>query len=208
MDTHEDFLGRIRYPGYHDRIMSAEKAAEFIKSEMTLGVSVFNIAGYPKAVAGELAKRARNGEKLELTVYSVASLGEEFDGELARAGALKTRMPYQTDKDLRNSINAGKISYHDVPLGQMPVWVKNNFLKHIDVAIIEAAAIDENGNIIPTTSVGTSNIYAEYADKIIIEVNTYVSRCIEGIHDVYSPERSPHSANSDNGSQSAKRVIS
>lgn len=38
MDTHEDFLGRIRYPGYHDRIMSAEKAAEFIKPEMTLGV--------------------------------------------------------------------------------------------------------------------------------------------------------------------------
>ena len=174
---------------------------------MTLGVSGFTIAGYPKAVAGELAKRARNGEKLELTVYSVASLGEEFDGELARAGALKARMPYQTDKDLRNSTNAGKISYHDVPLGQMPVWVKNNFLKHIDVAIIEAAAIDENGNIIPTTSVGTSNIYAEYADKIIIEVNTYVPRCIEVIHDVYSPERSPHSANSDNGSQSAKRVI-
>lgn len=37
MDTHEDFLGRIRYPGYHDRIMSAEKAAEFIKPETTLG---------------------------------------------------------------------------------------------------------------------------------------------------------------------------
>ena len=192
MDTHEDFLGRIRYPGYHDKIMTAEKAAEFIKPEMTLGVSGFTIAGYPKAVAGELAKRARNGEKLELTVYSGASLGEEFDGELARAGALKARMPYQTNKDLRNSINAGMISYHDVPLGQMPVWVKNNFLKHIDVAIIEAAAIDENGNIIPTTSVGTSNIYAEYADKIIIEVNTYVPRCIEGIHDVYSPERPPH----------------
>lgn len=106
MDTHEDFLGRIRYPGYHDKIMSAEKAAEFIKPEMTLGVSGFTIAGYPKAVAGELAKRARNGEKLELTVYSGASLGEEFDGELARAGALKARMPYQTNKDLRNSINA------------------------------------------------------------------------------------------------------
>ena len=73
-------------------------------------------------------------------MYSGASLGEEFDGELARAGALKARMPYQTNKDLRNSINAGMISYHDVPLGQMPVWVKNNFLKHIDVAIIEAAA--------------------------------------------------------------------
>ena len=64
MDTNEDFLGRIRYPEYHDRIMSAEKAAGFIKPEMTLGVSGFTIAGYPKAVAGELAKRARNGEKL------------------------------------------------------------------------------------------------------------------------------------------------
>ncbi len=76
MDTHEDFLGRIRYPGYHDRIMSAEKAAEFIKPEMTLGVSGFTIAGYPKAVAGELAKRARNGEKLEppLVRSSTASL--------------------------------------------------------------------------------------------------------------------------------------
>lgn len=187
-----DFLSRIRYPAYLDRVMNAETAAEYIKPGMVLGVSGFTIAGYPKAVAAVLARRARSGEKLDLTVYSGASLGEEFDGELARAGAFRARMPYQTNKDLRNAINAGDISYHDVPLGQMPVWVKNHFLKPVDVAIIEAAAIDENGNIIPTTSVGTSNIYAECADKIIIEVNTYVPTCIEGVHDVYSPARPPH----------------
>lgn len=187
-----DFLSRIRYPAYLDRVMNAETAAGFIKPGMVLGVSGFTIAGYPKAVAAVLARRARSGEKLDLTVYSGASLGEEFDGELARAGAFRARMPYQTNKDLRNAINAGDISYHDVPLGQMPVWVKNHFLKPVDVAIIEAAAIDENGNIIPTTSVGTSNIYAECADKIIIEVNTYVPTCIEGVHDVYSPARPPH----------------
>lgn len=187
-----DFLSRIRYPAYLDRVMNAEAAAEYIKPGMVLGVSGFTIAGYPKAVAAVLARRARSGEKLDLTVYSGASLGEEFDGELARAGAFKARMPYQTNKDLRNAINSGDISYHDVPLGQMPVWVKNHFLKPVDVAIIEAAAIDENGNIIPTTSVGTSNIYAECADKIIIEVNTYVPACIEGVHDVYSPARPPH----------------
>ncbi len=187
-----DFLSRIRYPAYLDRVMNAEAAAEYIKPGMVLGVSGFTIAGYPKAVAAVLARRARSGEKLDLTVYSGASLGEEFDGELARAGAFKARMPYQTNKDLRNAINSGDISYHDVPLGQMPVWVKNHFLKPVDVAIIEAAAIDENGNIIPTTSVGTSNIYAECADRIIIEVNTYVPACIEGVHDVYSPARPPH----------------
>ena len=187
-----DFLSRIRYPAYLDRVMNAEAAAGFIKPGMVLGVSGFTIAGYPKAVAAVLARRARSGEKLDLTVYSGASLGEEFDGELARAGAFRARMPYQTNKDLRNAINSGDISYHDVPLGQMPVWVKNHFLKPVDVAIIEAAAIDENGNIIPTTSVGTSNIYAECADRIIIEVNTYVPACIEGVHDVYSPARPPH----------------
>lgn len=193
MDTNnEEFLKRIRFPAYRSKIMSAENAAEFIKPGMTLGVSGFTIAGYPKAVAGALAERAQNGEKLDLTVYSGASLGEEFDGELARVGALKARMPYQTNRDLRNAINDGKISYYDVPLGQMPVWVKNGFLNHIDTAIIEAAAIDENGNIIPTTSVGASNIYAKYADKIIIEVNTFVPECIEGVHDIYSPENPPY----------------
>ena len=186
------FLSRIRYDGYKKHIMSAEKAASYIKPGMVLGVSGFTIAGYPKAVAGVLAERARKGEKLDLTVYSGASLGEEFDGELARVGAFRVRMPYQTNKDLRNAINAGEISYHDVPLGQMPVWVKNKFLRPVDVAIIEATAIDENGNIIPTTSVGTSNIYAECADKIIIEVNTYVPACMEGVHDVYSPARPPY----------------
>ena len=187
-----EFQQRIRYDGYQKCVMSAEEAATYIKPDMVLGVSGFTIAGYPKAVAGVLASRARSGEKLNLTVYSGASLGEEFDGELARAGALRARMPYQTNKDLRNAINDGTVSYHDVPLGQMPLWVKNHFLKPIDIAIIEATAIDENGNIIPTTSVGTSNIFAESAKQVIIEVNTAVPACMEGVHDVYSPARPPH----------------
>ena len=187
-----EFQQRIRYDEYRKRIMCAEEAADYVKPDMVLGVSGFTIAGYPKAVASVLANRARSGEKLNLTVYSGASLGEEFDGELTRAGALRVRMPYQTNKDLRNAINEGTVSYHDVPLGQMPLWVKNRFLKPIDIAIIEATAINEDGNIIPTTSVGTSNLFAEYAKQVIIEVNTAVPACMEGVHDVYSPARPPH----------------
>ena len=187
-----EFQQRIRYDEYRKCIMRAKEAADYVKPDMVLGVSGFTIAGYPKAVANVLASRARSGEKLNLTVYSGASLGEEFDGELTRAGALRVRMPYQTNKDLRNAINEGTVSYHDVPLGQMPLWVKNRFLKPIDIAIIEATAINEDGNIIPTTSVGTSNLFAEYAKQVIIEVNTAVPACMEGVHDVYSPARPPH----------------
>ena len=92
--NNSEFLSRIRYSGYLGRVMSAEDAATFIRPGMVLGVSGFTIAGYPKAVAGVLADRARKGEKLDLTVYSGASLGEEFDGELARVGAFRARMPY------------------------------------------------------------------------------------------------------------------
>lgn len=57
-----EFLSRIRYDGYKKHIMSAEDAASCIKPGMVLGVSGFTIAGYPKAVAGALAERARKGE--------------------------------------------------------------------------------------------------------------------------------------------------
>ncbi|MBA4699174.1 MAG: succinate CoA transferase [Ruminococcus sp.] len=188
----QNLTKRIRNAGLLEKVMSADDAVAFIEPGMTLGVSGFTIAGYPKVTAAALSRRADTGEKLDLTVYSGASLGDEFDGELTRKGVFKKRIPYQTNNDLRNAINAGKIGYFDMALGELPVWIKNGILNHIDVAVIEAAAIDEDGNIIPTTSIGVSNTYVEYADKVIIELNTYVPEEIEGIHDVFSPQKAPN----------------
>lgn len=42
MESNDEFLGRIRYPAYKSKIMSAEKAAEFVHTNMTLGVSGFS----------------------------------------------------------------------------------------------------------------------------------------------------------------------
>lgn len=183
---------RIRNTELLGKVMSADDAASHIKPGMTLGVSGFTIAGYPKVTAAALGKRADAGEMLDLTVYSGASLGDEFDGELTRKGVFKKRIPYQTNNDLRNAINAGKVGFFDMSLGELPVWIKNGILNPIDIAVIEAAAIDENGNIIPTTSIGVSNTYVECADKVIVELNTYVPEEIEGIHDVFSPKKAPH----------------
>ena len=47
-------------------------------------------------------------------------------------------------------------------------------MPNVDIAVIEAAFIDVNGNIIPTTSVGNSATFAELADRIIIEINTTI----------------------------------
>ena len=183
---------RVRCNKLKDKIMSPEEAAAFVHAGDTLGVSGFTQSGYTKVVAGELAKRAEAGEDLRLTVYTGASVGDAFDGVLTRAGALERRMPYQTNKDLRNAINAGQIKYTDIPLSQVARWVRNGYLNHINVAIIEAVLIDEEGNIVPTTSVGASETYVQCADKVIVEINTRVPEALAGIHDIYSCKDYPN----------------
>ena len=49
--------------------------------------------------------------------------------------------------------------------------VRQGIIGPIDYAIIEAAAITEDGLLIPTTSVGNSPIFVQQAKNIIIELN-------------------------------------
>ena len=184
----DELRSRIRCEALLEKVRSAREAASYVEKGMTLGVSGFTQSGYTKKVAAALAKRAEAGEKLELTVYSGASLGDDFDGVLTRAGALKCRMPYQTNKDLRNAINRGDVKYVDIPLGVMPSWVRNGYLNHINIALVEAVAITEEGNIIPTASVGATDTYVQCADKVIVEINTAVPAALEGIHDIFTPQ--------------------
>lgn len=188
----DELKNRIKNPQLMDRVCSAQDAVAFIQPNMTLGVSGFTISGYTKKIPAALAQRAAAGEKLNLTVYSGASLGDEFDGVLARAGALKCRMPYQTNKDLRTCINQGRVKYVDMPLSLLPKWVRSGYLNKIDVAVIEAAEIDEDGNIIPTTSVGASETFVQCAEKVIVELNTKVPQSIKGMHDIYCVEPAPN----------------
>ena len=53
----------------------------------------------------------------------------------------------------------------------------------LDVTIVEASAITEDGGIIPGASVGASPELIQMADKIIIEVNT-AAPSFEGLHDI------------------------
>ena len=45
-------------------------------------------------------------------------------------------------------------------------------LGKVNVAIIEACAITEEGHIIPTTSLGNSASFVQSADIVIVEINT------------------------------------
>jgi len=90
--------------------MTAGQAAELIKDGMTVVTSGFTPAGYPKAVPLALAKRVKQSkEKLQISLLTGASVGEELDGALTEADIITRRYPYQTNKSLRNNINSGKL---------------------------------------------------------------------------------------------------
>ncbi len=182
---------RIRREELKSKIVSAEEAAMLIKDGMTVAASGFTPSGYPKAVPLALAKRAEAGEKVGITLLTGASVGDELDGALSRAGVIKRRFPYQTHNDTRNGINGGTIAYQDMHLSHLPQQMSYGFFGNIDVAIVEALAITEDGGIIPTTSVGISPTAIKLADKIIIEINTSQPMELEGMHDIYIPENPP-----------------
>lgn len=184
---------RIRNSKLKEKIMNPEQAAELVKDGMIVAASGFTPAGYPKAVPLALAKIIKKGkEKLQISLLTGASVGEELDGALTEAGIIARRYPYQTNKSLRNNINSGKIAYADIHLSHFAQQVRYGFFGEIDLAIIEAIAIDEEGNIIPSTSVGASPTFVDKAKAIIVEVNNSQPLELEGIHDIYQPKDPPN----------------
>ena len=184
---------RIRNKKLQEKIMSADKAADLIKDGMIIATSGFTPAGHPKAVPLALAKRVKKSkEKLQISLLTGASVGEEIDGVLTEAGIIARRYPYQTNKLLRNNINSGGIAYADIHLSHFAQQIRYGFFGEIDLAIIEAIAIDEEGNIIPSTSVGASPTFVDKAKAIIVEVNNSQPLELEGIHDIYQPKDPPN----------------
>ncbi|MCL6452764.1 MAG: succinate CoA transferase [Alicyclobacillus sp.] len=183
---------RIRHRDLRRRVMPAEAAQAYIRDGMTIGVSGFTKAGDAKAVLQALVDRVRfTGERLSIQLFSGASLGET-DGVLARNGIVSKRLPYQSDSALRAGINAGTVGYLDQHLSHTAEQLRSGFLGELDLAIIEAAAITEDGWIVPTTSVGNSPVFVEQARHVIVEVNENIPELYEGLHDIYLPAARPN----------------
>ncbi|WP_026995469.1 succinate CoA transferase [Flectobacillus major] len=175
---------RIQQPELLHKIMSANEATRFFTDGMVVGSSGFTRAGDSKAVLQALAERGKTSP-LKITLITGASLGHDTDGLLAENHILSKRMPFQADAVLRKYINTGDILFIDQHLGETAELIQNQHLPAIDIAVIEAAMIKEDGSIIPTTSVGNSATFIAKAQKIIIEINLAVPTSVQGIHDIF-----------------------
>jgi acetyl-CoA hydrolase len=177
-------------------MLTAEEAAALVQHDEVIGFSGFTPAGAAKVIPTAIAAKARvehaAGRPFKVGVITGASTGPSLDGELARADAIKFRTPYQSDKDLRESINAGKTHFFDMHLSLLPQYVRYGFLGQVDWAIVEAADVSVDGKILLTTSVGASPTFLSQAKRILIEVNSRHPKELLGFHDIYEPQSPPY----------------
>ena len=91
-----------------------------------------------------LAKAIKNGKKCRINIWSGASVGPEIEEELTAVGGVKSRMPYYaaSNKSMRAGINGGQIDYIDLHLSHFAQQVDYGFFGNVDVAIVEAAAVN------------------------------------------------------------------
>ena len=176
--------------------MSAEEAAKIIKNGDAVGFSGFTHAGSPKVVPVELAKIAKAeheaGRPFKIRVFSGASTGDRLDGELSRAEAISFRTPYQTNKSLRALTNAGGVDFADLHLSMVAQELRYGFFGKIDVAVVEACDVTEDGEIVITSGVGNCPTFCSMADKIIVELNSLVPKELRGFHDLLELKDPPY----------------
>jgi acetyl-CoA hydrolase len=177
-------------------ILTAEEAAALVNHDETIGFSGFTPAGAAKVIPTAIAQRAiaehEAGRDFKIGVITGASTGPSLDGALAKADAIKFRTPYQSDKDLRNSINAGKTHFFDMHLSLLPQYVRYGFLGPVDWAVVEAADVSVDGKVLLTTSVGAAPTFLSQAKNVLIEVNARHPKELLGFHDIYEPESPPY----------------
>lgn len=178
--------------------ISAAEAAALVYHDDNVGFSGFTHAGCPKVVPIEIAKRAeaeqKKGNPFKIGMFTGASTGDAIDGSLARANAVKFRTPYQTNRDMRNAINNKEheeVVYYDMHLSQLAQEIRYGFLGGVDVAVVEACHVRENGEIILTSGVGITPTICRLAKKVIVELNDKVPAEMCGIHDVYELQDPP-----------------
>ena len=184
---------RIRAKKLLSKIGSGEDAANLVKDGMTLGIPAGNYSASPgtflAALKKELSVRSSSINIKLLTMGPASSVEEEF----VKLPNLRWRKYGQlASHELRKAVNSGDVDFIETRLGLPTYQIRKQCYENIDLVVIEAAAITEEGCIVPSTALVDGPGYIANADRVIVEINPHIPEEIEGIHDVYYLENPPN----------------
>jgi succinyl-CoA:acetate CoA-transferase len=173
-----------------NRIATAEDAAASIGNGMTVAMSGYAMAGYPKAVVEALVQRKRSGEDLSFGLITGANV-PWLDETLGAEELVTRRAPMVAGRALAAQANDGSLRYVEQQMSKMPRLLRSNSLGEIDIAVVEALGFDRNGDLIPSSSIGMTHYLMDAADEIIVEINAAQPEVLRELHDIYIPEAAP-----------------
>jgi succinyl-CoA:acetate CoA-transferase len=158
---------------------------------MTVAMSGYAMAGYPKAVVAALVQRKQSGEDLSFELITGANV-PWLDEELGAVELVSRRAPMVASPTLAAQANSGSLRYVEQQMSKMPRLLRNRSFGPIDVAVVEALGFDEDGDLIPTSSIGMTHYLMDAAAEIIVEKNTAHLEVLRELHDVYIPAAAPN----------------
>lgn len=182
---------RIGINSLRKLIAPAEQAAALIKDGMSVAMSGWAMAGYPKAVVEVLIKRKQNGESLSINLITGANV-PWLDEKLGAENIIARRTPMIASRALSAQANNGTMRYVEQQMNKMPGLLRNGNFGKIDVAVIEALGFTNEGELIPTSSIGMTHYLIDAADEIIVEINSAQPDMLQNLHDIYIPAPPPN----------------
>ncbi len=179
---------RIRMAELRGKIATAKEAGLFFRDGMVVATSGTALSGYPREVFRALRERIQSGDSLRIDLLCAGPLGPEIEDSLAEVGGIRRRIGTVGSKLLRQAINRGEVGFLEGKTGKVCQYARRGYYGKIDVAVIEAAGINEKGQIIPATCVYDAPDWLDLASSAIIEINLRRPLGVEGLHDIYYPE--------------------
>ena len=176
--------------------MTAQEAAALVCHGDLLGIGGFGPAGSPKCIPPAIAEKAlaehAAGRPFKVDVVTGASIGASCDGTLAAADAIDRRLPFSVNPDIRKAYNARRVRYTDLNLSDNASHLRQGITGQVDWAIIEACDVQEvrgKYRIYLTAGIGIAPTICRLARKgIFIEINSWHSTKLIGMHDIYEIE--------------------
>jgi len=179
---------RIRNRELRERVTTAEDAAAFFRDGMVVATCGTALSGYPRAVFAALRERIGNGDSLRIDLLCTGPLGPEIEDALAEVKGIRRRIGTVGSKLLREAINRAEVGFLEGKSGKVSQYARRGYYGNIDAAVIEAAGINERGEVIPATCVYEAPDWLDLASSLIIEINLRCPMGMEGLHDIYYPE--------------------
>lgn len=181
----------VKSKEYKSLITDAEEAVRrFFPKTGGLGFGGMAGTSYPKKILKTVAGMIEEGkfEGRGYHVYGGGSTSDAFDSWIDKLNISKRYPLAASSPKLRTKANSRQFEVADIGLYEHSRWIRTGLYERLngkmELAIVEASGITEEGHVIPPLSVDSAPSSIQMAENVIVEVNTRYG-ILSGLHDIY-----------------------